>query len=379
MGCRGVTATTRSVDGSIKVLGRPDGRPSQGDAVVHALPDPILVIDAADRIRYVNTAAEQFFALGRDALNQLSIQVLTAPDSPVVDLIGRVRLTGLSISDHDLELTSPRDETRRVDVHVGLLHEARGDVLVCLRKRTFADIISRQLTSRDSVRSVTAMAAVLAHEVRNPLAGIRGAAQLLERENQGDDRSLARLIRDEVDRICSLVENMEVFADERPIQIEPVNIHEVLNHVRRLVEAGSSETPLQFDERYDPSLPPVLGNRDQLVQALLNLINNSVEAFGSGGGEITLTTAYRHGMRATVPGSKSWLKLPLEVAVRDNGPGIPDEVRANLFDAFVTGKRGGTGLGLALVAKIVKDHGGVIEFESRPRRTEFRVRLPVAG
>ena len=146
-----------------------------------------------------------------------------------------------------------------------------------------------------------------------------------------------------------------------------------------MVEAGSSETPLQFDERYDPSLPPVQGNRDQLVQALLNLINNSVEAFGSGGGEITLTTAYRHGMRATVPGSKSWLKLPLEVAVRDNGPGIPDEVQANLFDAFVTGKRGGTGLGLALVAKIVKDHGGVIEFESRPRRTEFRVRLPVAG
>ena len=238
MGCSGVTVTTRSVNDSIEVLGRPDGRPSQGDAVVHALPDPILVIDAADRIRYVNTAAEQFFELGRDALNQLSIQVLTAPDSPVVDLISRVRLTGLSISDHDLELTSPRDEMRRVDVHVGLLHEAQGDVLICLRKRTFADIISRQLTSRDSVRSVTAMAAVLAHEVRNPLAGIRGAAQLLERENQGDDRSLARLIRDEVDRICSLVKNMEVFADERPIQIEPVNIHEVLNHVRRLGRGG---------------------------------------------------------------------------------------------------------------------------------------------
>jgi two-component system nitrogen regulation sensor histidine kinase GlnL len=223
------------------------------------------------------------------------------------------------------------------------------------------------------------MAAVLAHEVKNPLAGIRGAAQLLEGEIEEDGRSLARLIRDEVDRICSLVENMEVFADERPIEIEPLNIHEVLDHVRRLAEAASTEINLQFEERYDPSLPPVLGNRDQLIQALLNLVNNSVEAFVDTGGEITLITAYRHGMRATVPGSKSWLNLPLEVAVRDNGPGIPDDVRANLFDAFVTGKRGGTGLGLALVAKIVRDHGGIIEFESRPRRTEFRMRLPVAS
>lgn len=351
----------------------------EGDALVHALPDPILVIDADDRVRYVNTAAEQFFASGRDSLIRQSIQEVTAFDSPVVDLIGRVRVNGVSIADHGMELTSPRGEMRRVDVHVGLLDEVRRDILLCLRQRTFADVINRQLTSRDSVRSVTAMAAVLAHEVKNPLAGIRGAAQLLEGETKGDEQSLARLIRDEVDRICVLVENMEVFADERPIDIEPLNIHEVLDRVRRLVEAGAAGKHLQFDERYDPSLPPVLGNRDQLIQALLNLVNNSVEAFADTGGEITLITAYRHGMRATVPGSKSSLNLPLEVAVRDNGPGIPDDVRANLFDAFVTGKRGGTGLGLALVAKIIRDHGGVIEFESRPRRTEFRMRLPVAS
>ncbi len=350
-----------------------------GEAVAQALPDPILVVDAADRIRYVNAAAEQFFGQGRDALNRLSIQELTAGDSPVVDLIGRVRATGSSISDRGLELTSRRDESRRVDAHVGLLDEPRGDVLVCLGRRTFADAIGRGLDSRDAARSVSAMAAVLAHEVKNPLAGIRGAAQLLERESRGDDRSLARLIRDEADRICALVDNMEVFADDRPIETGPVNIHEALSHVRRLAEAGAAEKPLRFDERYDPSLPPVLGNRDRLIQALLNLVNNAVEAFGSGGGEIVLATAYRHGMRAAVPGSKGRLKLPLEVAVRDNGPGVPDDVRASLFDAFVTGKRGGTGLGLALVAKIARDHGGIVEFESRPRRTEFRMRLPVAG
>jgi two-component system nitrogen regulation sensor histidine kinase GlnL len=374
-----MTASSESFEHGYDTLdGISDGR-FEGDALVHALPDPILVIDTDDRVRYVNTAAEQFFASGRDSLNRQSIQELTAFDSPIVDLIDRVRVNGVSIADHGMELTSPRGDTRRVDIHVGLLDETRRDILLCLRERTLADAINRQLTSRDSVRSVTAMAAVLAHEVKNPLAGIRGAAQLLEGETEGDGQSLARLIRDEVDRICTLVENMEVFADERPIEIEPLNIHEVLDRVRRLVEAGATGKHLQFVERYDPSLPPVLGNRDQLIQALLNLVNNSAEAIIDTGGEITLITAYRHGMRATVPGSKSSFNLPLEVAVRDNGPGIPDDVRANLFDAFVTGKRGGTGLGLALVAKIVRDHGGIIEFESGARRTEFRMRLPVAS
>ena len=148
---------------------------------------------------------------------------MTAFDSPVIDLIGRVRVNGVSIAEHDMELTSPRGDMRRVDIHVGLLDETRRDILLCLRERTIADAINRQLTSRDSVRSVTAMAAVLAHEVKNPLAGIRGAAQLLEGETEGDKQSLARLIRDEVDRICALVENMEVFADERPLEIEPLN------------------------------------------------------------------------------------------------------------------------------------------------------------
>jgi two-component system nitrogen regulation sensor histidine kinase GlnL len=350
-----------------------------GDAVVHALPDPVLVVDTNDRVRYVNTAAEQFFAAGRGSLSRQSIQELTAIDSPIVDLVERVRCSGLSIAHHGMEISSLRDGTRLVDVHVGVLDEARGDILLCLRQRTLAETINRHLTSRDSVRSVTAMAAVLAHEVKNPLAGIRGAAQLLEKEAKGEKESLARLIRDEVDRICTLVDNMEVFADERPVDIEPLNIHELLDHVRRLTEAGTEGAKLKFVERYDPSLPPVLGNRDQLIQALLNLVNNAVEACSEPGAQITLLTAYRHGMRGIVPGSKGRLDLPLEVAVRDNGSGISEEVRANLFDAFVSDKPGGTGLGLALVAKIVQDHGGVIEFESQPRRTEFRMRLPVAS
>ena len=375
-----MTATTEDFEGDYNSLDELVDRRFEGDALVQALPDPILVIDADNRVKYVNTAAEQFFAAGRHSLIRQSIQEMTAFDSPVIDLIGRVRVNGVSIAEHEMELTSPRGDMRRVDIHVGLLDETRRDILLCLRERTIADAINRQLTSRDSVRSVTAMAAVLAHEVKNPLAGIRGAAQLLEGETEGDEQSLARLIRDEVDRICALVENMEVFADERPLEIEPLNIHEVLDRVRRLVEAGVTGKHLQFEEHYDPSLPPVLGNRDQLIQALLNLVNNSVEAIADTGGEVTLITTYRHGMRAIVPGSKNSLNLPLEVAVRDNGPGIPDDVRANLFDAFVTGKRGGgTGLGLALVAKIIRDHGGIIEFDSRPRRTEFRMRLPVAS
>lgn len=363
-------------DGDLRLL---EARRIDGDGIVQALPDPVLVVDDEDRVRYVNTAGEHFFALGRDHLCGQRIQDLTSFDSPVIDLISRVRKSGVSIVDHGVELNSYRDRGRAVDIHVCPFEESGRDVIVCLRERTFADTISRQLNSRDSARSVTAMAAVLAHEVKNPLAGIRGAAQLLEGETQGDEQGLARLIRDEVDRICSLVENMELFADERPIEMGPVNIHEVLDHVRRLVQAGAGSEKLNFEERYDPSLPPVLGNRDQLIQALLNLVNNSAQAFDRERGTITLATAYRHGMRATIPGSSSWVNLPLEVVVRDDGPGIPEDIRANLFDAFVTGRRGGTGLGLALVAKIVRDHGGVIEFESRPKRTEFRIRLPLAS
>ncbi|KAB2869665.1 MAG: two-component sensor histidine kinase, partial [Bauldia sp.] len=212
--------------------------------------------------------------------------------------------------------------------------------------------------------------------IKNPLSGIRGAAQLLEASVGDDDRALTRLICDEADRIVKLVDRMEVFSDERPIEREPVNIHVVLDHVHRLASSGFARSIRILDE-YDPSLPPVFGNRDQLVQVFLNLLKNAAEAIGDAGdGEILLTTAFKPGFRLSVPGSPSKVTLPLEFCVRDNGPGVPADMIPHLFDPFVTTKANGTGLGLALVAKIIGDHGGVIECESQPRRTIFRVLMP---
>jgi two-component system nitrogen regulation sensor histidine kinase GlnL len=222
------------------------------------------------------------------------------------------------------------------------------------------------------------MAGILAHEVKNPLSGIRGAAQLLEQNASDADRELTRLICDEADRIVALVDRMDAFSDARPIERTAVNIHEVLERARKVAQTGFGRH-VRFLEEYDPSLPPVLGHRDLLVQVFLNLVKNAAEAAPAVGGEITLTTAYQHGIRLAVPGSQRRVHLPLVVSVADNGDGIPEDLRAHLFDPFVTTKRNGTGLGLALVAKVIGDHGGVIEFDSQPRRTVFRVYLPTAS
>ena len=372
-------AVDRSV---LKVVGiqvdpPPHARPDP-TAMLSALPVPMLLLDPRNRFRFANQAAEQFLGISVAQLSQLSLADLVPSDNPIFQLIDQVRAGDLTISDHDLTLESPRLHKTAITVQGAPMPEEPGSVVLVMQDASAARALDRQLTFRSAARSVTGMAVILAHEVKNPLSGIRGAAQLLETSVAPADKELTVLIRDEADRIRDLIDRMESFG-ERSIERGPVNIHRVLEHVRRLAQTGFAAS-IRFSEIYDPSLPPVHGNRDQLVQVLLNLVKNAAEAIVGAdhiAGEIVLTTAYQQGMRLAVPGSDHRMHLPLVVAVRDNGPGIPADIRSNLFDPFVSSKTSGSGLGLALVAKIVSDHGGLIEVDDRPGRTEFRLHLPM--
>jgi two-component system nitrogen regulation sensor histidine kinase GlnL len=360
--------------------GRGAPKPPDAAAVLSALPVPVIVLDRDNRFRQVNHAAEQFLGISAAGLAQLRLNDLVPEDNPIFLLIAQVRETEATVANHDMALESPRLSKHGITVQCSPLPEEPGAIVMVMQDASAARALDRQLLFRGAARSVTGMAAILAHEVKNPLSGIRGAAQLLEASVEETDRELTVLIRDEADRIRGLVDRMEAFS-EKPISRTAVNIHRVLEHVRRLAQSGFAEG-VRFQENYDPSLPPVWGNRDQLVQVLLNLVKNAAEAAigpSNPNPEIVMSTGFHHGMRIAVPGTSRRVDLPLFVAVRDNGPGIPEDIRPHLFEPFVTSKSSGSGLGLSLVAKIVGDHGGLIEVDSKPGRTEFRLHLPVVS
>ncbi|MBM3487911.1 MAG: PAS domain-containing protein, partial [Alphaproteobacteria bacterium] len=329
-----------------------------------------------NRIASVNAAGEHLFEHGAGFLIGQNLADLVAADTPLLSLVGQVRNQGASVAEYDLALSLPRQRTHTVAVEAAPVGERDGWVVLSLRHQTIARRIDRQLVHRNAARSVTGLAAMLAHEVRNPLAGIKGAAQLLHQTASDSDRELTQLICEETDRIVGMVDRVGQFAEDGHFERTPINIHEVLERVRRSAAAGFARG-IRIVEAYDPSLPPVLGNRDFLTQAFLNLVKNAAEAAPKSDGEIVLATGYHQGFRIAMPGSGGRVDLPLVVSVQDNGPGIPDALAPNVFDPFVTSKSEGSGLGLALVAKIVADHGGIIEFESEPGRTAFRVHLPV--
>jgi len=367
----------RTVLSLVRRGSRPPAPPDL-QVMMTALPVPVLMLDPNNQIRWLNQAAEQFIGMSSSQLLGQNLTSLLTDDNPVFLMLSQVRADGVTIAEHDLSFESPRLAKHGVGVQAAPVVEEPGSVVLCFHDNSAARTLDRQMSFRGAARSVSGMAAILAHEVKNPLSGIRGAAQLLETNAVGGDRELTILIRDEADRIRALVDRMEIFG-EKPIDRRAVNIHWVLEHVRKLAASGFA-AHLRIVEAYDPSLPPVAGNRDQLIQALLNLIKNAAEAITGADephGEIYLSTAYHQGVRLASPGSTKRVHLPLVVTVRDNGPGIPDDLLPHLFEPFVTTKPSGSGLGLALVAKIIGDHGGLIEVDSRPGRTEFRLHLPL--
>jgi two-component system nitrogen regulation sensor histidine kinase GlnL len=346
--------------------------------ILDALPLAVAVLDEQDVFCAVNYAAEEFFGASKTMLLNTNLSEMLPLDHPIFMMLERARRSGVTISEHDLSLEGPRMARRGCSVQAAPMQDQPGCVAITVMDESAARALDQQMSARNAARSITGMAAILAHEVKNPLSGIRGAAQLLEMSAPAADRELAVLIRDEADRIRAMVERMETFG-EKKLERQSVNIHRVLEHVRRLAGSGFASR-IKIIETYDPSLPHVLGNRDQLIQVLLNLVKNAAEAIAGTerqDGEIHITTGFQHGVRLSATAGRTKANLPIFVAVRDNGPGIPDDIRRHLFEPFISTKAAGSGLGLALVAKITADHGGLIDVDSRPGRTEFRIHLPV--
>ena len=345
------------------------------------LPNPVFVLDRDDRFIYLNQAAEIFFQSSQMMLLGTSLASLIPADSNFSSMVSRARTQATSVGDQGVEFAGPKIGLKLINVQITPFGDAEPRLLVCIQERALAERLRGQSLFRGAARSIAAMAALLAHEVKNPLAGIKGAAQLLEADlvdANGDvnGQSLTRMIVEESDRVAALLDRMEGFAGGANLVLAPVNIHEILDHCLNLAQASyGAHTTIR--RSYDPSLPLVNGHRDLLIQAFINVIKNASEATDLNG-KIVIKTSYSQGRRLTFAAVDGGSYAPVQVEVIDNGAGISEELRDHIFDPFVSGRSGGSGLGLTMVASVIADHGAMIDVESVPGQTVFRMNFPVA-
>jgi len=353
------------------------GAEGLAEQILSSLPTPLFVLDSDNRFVYLNQAGEMFFQSSAPLLIGVPLDSFIPVDSMLFSMLRRAREQHLSVADQGLELANPKIGPKVVNVQITPFGDTPPRLLVSIQERALAERLRGQSLFRGAARSISSMAAMLAHEVKNPLAGIKGAAQLLESGLGTEDRELTRMIVEESDRVAALLDRMEGFSGGPGLVFGAVNIHEVLDHCLRMASA-SFGAHVSIRRQYDPSLPPVHGHRDLLVQAFINIIKNACEATDKNA-EITVITSYSHGRRMAFSAHEGGPHAPVQVEVIDNGRGIPDELRDNVFDPFVSGRSGGSGLGLTMVASVIADHGGMMEFDSSPGRTAFRFNFPVGS
>ena len=346
------------------------------DILWASLPVPAIRIDPEDRLIDLNPAAEQFLNTSEKMLRGQPVFDRLAVDAPLEQVFERVRANHSTLYINEVDVGTGDRAPVICNLQAAPLSDREGVILLLISPREFADRMGRGQGMKTAARSAIGMAEMLAHEIKNPLAGITGAAQLLSMNLASEDVELADLIVEETRRIVKLLEQVEQFGNLRPPEQKPVNIHDVLDRARRSALLGFAAR-MTILEDYDPSLPATLGDADQLLQVVLNLLKNAAEAAGDRPGTIRLRTFYDATLRLRrVDGSGT--RLPLQIEITDDGPGIPPEMVGDIFDPFVSGRENGTGLGLALVSKIIADHQGWISVDSVPGRTTFRMSLPVA-
>ncbi|MDE3078796.1 MAG: PAS domain-containing sensor histidine kinase [Paracoccaceae bacterium] len=340
-----------------------------------SLPIPAVLIAPDNRISHVNPAAETFFnASARSLTGALALDRL-AIDAPLAEAFARVRDNQAALFVNDVDVSVGDRPTVQCNVQIAPMSDQPDVLLMLISPRDIADRLGRAMNVKSAAKSAIGMAEMLAHEIKNPLAGISGAAQLLSMGLTAEDRELTDLIVEETRRIVKLLEQVEQFGNLRPPERRAVNIHDVLDRARKSALVGFA-AQMQIVEDYDPSLPSAWADGDQLLQVFLNLLKNAAQAAGNKGGTIRIHTFYDQSLRVRHRDGRR-LALPLQVEIIDDGPGLPPEIAADVFEPFVSGRENGTGLGLALVSKIITDHDGWIAVDSVPGRTVFRVSLPV--